>query len=145
MVEYRAGAHVEPHRHANEQIAWLLRARWRFRFGTEQGVCGPGLVTPGRSNRGVAYSSKGDQDRAIADFNEAIQLDPKYALAFASRAFAYASKRDNDRAIADFNEAIRLDPKNARAFCYRGELKRQINDATSGADIKKARQLGKNC
>ena len=25
-----AGVHVEPHSHANEQIAWMLRARWNF-------------------------------------------------------------------------------------------------------------------
>ena len=29
------------------------------------------------NNRGLAYGNKGDYDRAIADFNEAIRLDPK--------------------------------------------------------------------
>ena len=28
-------------------------------------------------NRGIAYQLKGDNDRAIADFGEAIRLDPK--------------------------------------------------------------------
>ena len=98
------------------------------------------------THRGVAYSQKDDYDRAIADFSEVIRLHPEYSVAFVHRAIAYARKRDNDRAIADFNEAIRLDPTNALAFCYRGELKRQINEATSGnADIEKARQLGKIC
>jgi tetratricopeptide (TPR) repeat protein len=31
------------------------------------------------NNRGVAYQAKGDNDRAIADYNQAIALDPKYA------------------------------------------------------------------
>lgn len=32
------------------------------------------------NNRGNAYSDKNDYDRAIADFSQAIRLDPKYAL-----------------------------------------------------------------
>jgi lipoprotein NlpI len=72
------------------------------------------------SNRGNAYSDKGDTDRAIADFNEAIRLDPTSAVAFDNRGSAYHDKGDNDRAIADYNEAIRLDPKSGKAFAGRG-------------------------
>ena len=71
-------------------------------------------------NRANAYSDKGDKDRAIADYNEAIRLDPKDARAFNNRGTAYSDKGDNDRAIADYNETIRLDPKYARAFNNRG-------------------------
>ena len=71
-------------------------------------------------NRGVAYSDKGDTDRAIADFTEAIRLDPKYANAYVNRGVAYGDKGENDRAIADYTEAIRLDPKFAHAYCNRG-------------------------
>ena len=41
-------------------------------------------------NRGVVYVYKGDNDRAIGDYNEAIRLDPKNAAAFRDRATAYA-------------------------------------------------------
>ena len=34
------------------------------------------------SNRGIAWGNKGDYDRAIADFNGAILLNPRYAEAF---------------------------------------------------------------
>ena len=37
------------------------------------------------NNRGVAYGAKGDRDRAIADYNEAIRLDPKFAMAYNNR------------------------------------------------------------
>jgi tetratricopeptide (TPR) repeat protein len=59
-------------------------------------------------------------DRAIADYSEAIRLDPTDTAAFISRGVAYQAKEDYDRAIADYSEAIRLDPKNAIAFNNRG-------------------------
>jgi tetratricopeptide (TPR) repeat protein len=93
------------------------------------------------NSRGFAYASKGDNDRAIADYTEAIRLDPNNSQALNNRGFAYASKGDNDRAIADYNEAIRLNPQYAAAFCNRGRAKLKINDASGKADIAKARQL----
>jgi tetratricopeptide (TPR) repeat protein len=32
-------------------------------------------------NRGARYQLKADRDRAIADYSEAIRLDPEFALA----------------------------------------------------------------
>jgi Tfp pilus assembly protein PilF len=37
------------------------------------------------NNRGAAYLKKGDNRRGIADFNEAIRLDPEHARAFCNR------------------------------------------------------------
>ena len=39
-----AGVHVEPHSHPNEQIVWMLKGRRDFRLGSEQRVCGRGVV-----------------------------------------------------------------------------------------------------
>ena len=71
-------------------------------------------------NRGVAYLGKGNRDRAIADFNQAIQLEPKYALAYNNRGIAHKSRGDFDTAIADFTEAIALDPQLVLAHSNRG-------------------------
>jgi tetratricopeptide (TPR) repeat protein len=59
-------------------------------------------------------------DSAIANYNEAIRLDPKVASGFFYRGNGYRMKGDHDRAIADYNEAIRLDPNYALAFNNRG-------------------------
>jgi tetratricopeptide (TPR) repeat protein len=61
-----------------------------------------------------------DYDNAIAQFNEAIRLDPNYAWAYAERGVAYLFKKQFDRAINDLNEAIRLDPNYAFAYVKRG-------------------------
>lgn len=71
-------------------------------------------------NRGIAYKNKGDFDRAIADFTQAIQLNPKDAKPHVNRGNAYSDKGDFDHAIADYNEAIQLDPKFAFAYLNRG-------------------------
>jgi hypothetical protein len=41
----------------------------------------PRLPARPTANRGEAYRAKGDNDRAIADYNVAIRLDPKDAFA----------------------------------------------------------------
>jgi len=60
------------------------------------------------TNRGRAYEKKGDHDRAIADYSEAIRLNPKDAMAFNNRGVAYKAKGDLDRATADFLVAKQL-------------------------------------
>ena len=65
--------------------------------------------------RGIAYSAKGDYDQAIADYNQAIRLNPNYGMAYYNRGSAYADKRDYDRAIADFEVALRINPNDANA------------------------------
>ena len=44
------------------------------------------------NNRGTAYRAKGQHDRAIQDYDQAIKLDPSYASAFINRGVAYNAK-----------------------------------------------------
>ena len=72
------------------------------------------------NNRGYAYLRKGDVDKAIADYDEAIRLDPKYAKACFFRGSAWENKGDWDKAVADYTRAVRLDSRYAREYCDRG-------------------------
>ena len=69
--------------------------------------------TPTR-NRGIAWCAKQEYDKAIADYTEAIRLDPKDATAYDDRGNAWYAKNEYDKAIADYTEAIRLDPEARR-------------------------------
>jgi tetratricopeptide (TPR) repeat protein len=71
------------------------------------------------NTRGIAYTKKGDYDRAIQDYDESIKINPKYAKAFNNRGVAYRKKGDHDRAIQDFDESIKLDSNYAIAFANR--------------------------
>jgi len=72
-------------------------------------------------NRGAAWQHKKEYDKAIADYTEAIRLDPTYAPVYVKRGNAWLDKKNFDKAIADYNEAIRLIPTFAPAYRNRGD------------------------
>ncbi len=78
--------------------------------------------------RGDAYFGKQEYDRAIADYDEAILLDPKLALGYIGRGNAYRAKGDYDHAISDYNRAITLDPKSSVAYTSRGDVYKDKGD-----------------
>ena len=92
--------------------------------------------------RGNTYYYKKEYDRAIADFNQALQLNPKSALTFNNRGLAYNNKKEYYLAIADYNQALQLNPKYALAFYNRGNTyyaKKEYDRAI--ADFNQALQL----
>jgi tetratricopeptide (TPR) repeat protein len=72
------------------------------------------------NDSGTTYALKGQYDRAIAYFDEAVKLDPKFALVFYNRGLTFKKKGDYDRAIADYGETIKLTPNAEAAFMGRG-------------------------
>jgi tetratricopeptide (TPR) repeat protein len=92
--------------------------------------------------RGSAYFDKGEDDIAIADFNDALRIGPPNATIFHNRGNARHSKGDNARAIADYDEAIRLNPKQAYSYQNRGVAKQALGDLDGAlADINDAIRL----
>jgi hypothetical protein len=56
---------------------------------------------------------KDDLDGALADLNEAINLDPRNAFSYISRGAIFAKKGSYERALIDLNEARRIKPQDA--------------------------------
>ena len=50
--------------------------------------------------RGLGYLEKGQYDKAVADFNEAIRLEPEIPGTFAARGQAYFAKEMLDQAVS---------------------------------------------
>ncbi|TFB09623.1 tetratricopeptide repeat protein [Candidatus Marinimicrobia bacterium MT.SAG.2] len=71
-------------------------------------------------NMGYASSEKGDLDKAIEYYSDAIMLNPQYSKAYNNRGDTHDKKGEIDKAIEDFNKAIELDPEYARAYYNRG-------------------------
>ncbi len=86
-------------------------------------------------SRASAYRAKGDYDRALADLDKALQLDPKSAPALLERASIYHVKGEFGRAIADYDRALKLDKDSAaalsgraRAYRGKGDLEKALAD-----------------
>ncbi|MDR3632374.1 MAG: tetratricopeptide repeat protein [Isosphaeraceae bacterium] len=72
--------------------------------------------------RGVLWEEMKEPDIALAEYNEALQIDPDDAEAHLRRGnLRKERKHDLKRALADYDEAIRLDPKVAAAYHERGQ------------------------
>ena len=74
---------------------------------------------------GKHWCLKGELDKAIADYSEAIRLDPKDPQAFADRGTAWISAGEPDKAMADFNEVVRLNPKDPSTYIARADVEHQ--------------------
>jgi len=72
--------------------------------------------------RGDAYIEKKNYDRAIADYSEAIRLNPNDDAAYKKRSYGYVEKGNFSAAITDLTEAIRIDPAYSGYYALRGHV-----------------------
>lgn len=94
-------------------------------------------------DRGRAWTDRGQYDRAIQDFDQAIKLDPDYPDAFNSRALAHAGAGKSEQAIADFDQAINLDPNYAIAIFNRALALQTMGRTDDAArDFARAKEVG---
>jgi tetratricopeptide (TPR) repeat protein len=70
--------------------------------------------------RGQAHAANNESDKALADFDEAIGLDPRATLAYYHRANLAYGKGRYDRALEDYDVVIRHDPDFDWAYHVRG-------------------------
>ena len=61
-------------------------------------------------SRGVDNQIIGDDEKAIEDFNSALEIDPNYRDAYFSRGMSYKNIGNYTKAIEDFNSALEIDP-----------------------------------
>src|SRR5439155_18571859 len=93
-------------------------------------------------NRGIEKAKNGDLDGAIADFDRAIQRDPKDDAAYYNRAQAKKLKKDPAGAAADYTGAIELGSTNPAAYNNRGNARAENNDRDGAiADYTRAIEL----
>jgi tetratricopeptide (TPR) repeat protein len=90
------------------------------------------------NNRGGAFYYKGEIERAIADYEQAIKLDPFYAHAYNNRCWSGAVLGRTEQAAADCSKVLKLynvaNTFENRGFIYlkRGEFDAAIADYEAG-------------
>ena len=92
--------------------------------------------------RGKASYDLGLYDRAIANYDKAIQLKPNAANAYYNRGNAKDELGQHFAAISDYDKAIQLDPNFAKAYNNRGLSKGKLGQHFAAiSDYDKAIQL----
>ncbi len=79
-------------------------------------------------NRGNLFNRRGEIDKALRDYEQAIRLNPRNAGAYTNRGVVLAQKGDHDDAIKDFNAALQLEPTLFKAIYNRGLSYRDLGD-----------------
>lgn len=90
-------------------------------------------------DRGIVWSHRGDYDKALGNFNQAIRLDPKNAVYYNSRGYNWFKKGKLDKAIGDYDTAIEINPEYRAAYSNRGHAYKKFGFETKAeADFEKA-------
>jgi len=98
------------------------------------------------NNRGTAYLRRGDYDKAIFDYDQALRINPNFFKKaydlYDNRGSAYLMKGDYERAIADYDQALRIKPNDANsyhnrgtAYLYKGDPEKAIADFNKALEI----------
>lgn len=75
-----------------------------------------GPNTDAFTNRAVIYRSQGQLDQALADYDQALGIDPDFVPALVGRGASWVAAKDFDKAIVDLDRAARLKPKDPDIF-----------------------------
>lgn len=82
----------------------------------------PGKAAKAYLNRGNAFIDIGNYRQGLEDFNEAVRINPSYALAYYNRGRAYYDLRKYELAITNYSRAIELNPQYDEAYGNRGNV-----------------------
>lgn len=92
--------------------------------------------------RGRLYNAEKLYRYAISDFNKALQLDPKSAMAYMGKSTAEIGLKDYDAALKDANKGIKLSPGVHQGYLARGILHREQKKYDEALDdLKKSIEL----
>ena len=80
------------------------------------------------NSRGMAQERLENFEKAKADYNKAIEINPEYANAFNNNGNIKAKQADYKGAIKDYNRAIELNSQFVEAYCNRGIAKENLGD-----------------
>lgn len=106
----------------------------------------PGRIADAYNNRGFYYYSEaGRYGEALADFDQAIALNPNVAKVWVNKGNTLAAMGRNDSSLVAFDRALALKPDFADGWNNRGALKLQMGNFMGAvADCSRAIELDPN-
>jgi tetratricopeptide (TPR) repeat protein len=92
---------------------------------------------------GYEYHKKGQYDKAIVEYNKALELNSQNFEAYVNRGNAYEAMGANEDAITDYNRAIEINPNYGGAYMNKGvvyarmgQYDQAISNISKGIDIE---------
>jgi lipoprotein NlpI len=124
---------------------WTDLPSWRDSMSLFDGALRVGPHYVAFNNRGVALFEAGQIQEAIADYNSAIRLNPRFSRAYNNRGTALSDLGRYDEALRDFDTAIEYDPYLEDAYANRGNvLARKGQPDRALADYNRSLRLNPN-
>jgi tetratricopeptide (TPR) repeat protein len=122
-------------RHWGELLREAAKDEHTYVPGYLSGILSSGLLE--EATQAIALAERAESqrlmrryDEALADFNQAIEINPKLTWAIASRGETYRALNRYPDALADFDRAISQSPGLAWAIADRGIARRQMRRYT---------------
>ena len=93
-------------------------------------------------NRSLVSHERGEEAETLADLEQAIRFNPRFAMAFNNRGHLYAGRGDHALALEDYAAAIQFGPDLALPLVNRANLYRKLgDDARADADLAEAARV----
>ncbi|HEY9748718.1 MAG TPA: tetratricopeptide repeat protein [Allocoleopsis sp.] len=109
---------------------------------SQPGACHALSMQDAFYQQGIEKAQRNDYQGAIADFSQALQLEPENAIICFGRALAYLATGNLPAALQDASQAIRLNPHYAAAYSLRGTTCQRLGETSAAiANYKKAAEL----
>ena len=95
--------------------------------------------------RGLAWYAKGNLEEAQADFEQTINLSPRYLEAYLNLGAVKQLREDPEGALALYNQALKINPQDVAIYFNRAVAYYTLHDMKSAlADVEKAVELEPN-
>ena len=102
----------------------------------------PKQIVDAYYNRGNHYMRTGRLPQSLADFDQAVALNPGIQRIWYNRGLVLAEMNQNDSALVSFEHSLRIEPKNVDALNNRGAMKYRLGQlADAASDFTRAIEL----
>ncbi len=95
------------------------------------------------ATRGLALSLKGQFERSIDDYDQAIRIEPNFAVALNNRAWALHKWGRGAKGLADVEKSLALNPLSEHTWDTRGHIRQSMGQhAAAFMDYDRAANIG---
>lgn len=123
-------------------LGYFLRSIARYRLIQAERQTAPADPSPAEM-QASAQNIKLSMSRIMADLDKAIELSPRFAMAYYNKGNLLLEGRDYTSALSAYNKAIEHKPDLGEAYYNRGYVYFRLGNKEAGsADLSKAGELG---